>query len=88
MVKRAFDRKKTLLAIQLDFHLRKKLVNLYIWSIPLHGAETWTLWNVDEEHVESLEMWCWKGKKKISWTNSVRNEGLCRVKEETNILHM
>jgi hypothetical protein len=32
-------------------------------------------------------MWCWKKKKKISWTDHVRNKDiLLRVKEQRNIL--
>jgi hypothetical protein len=68
--------------------LRKKLVKCYIWSIALYGAETWTLRAVDQKHLESFEMWCWKRMEKISWTDHVRNEEvLLRVKEQRNILH-
>ena len=59
----------------------------YIWSIPLYGDETWTLRAIDEKHLESFEMWCWR-MEKISWTDHVRNEDvLLRVKEQTNILY-
>jgi hypothetical protein len=68
--------------------LRKKLVKCYIWSIALYGAETWTLRAVDQKHLESSEMWCWRRMEKISWTEHVRNEEvLLRVKEQRNILH-
>jgi len=68
--------------------LRKKLVKCYIWSIALYGAETWTLRVVDQENLESFEMWCKRRMKKISWTDHVRNEVvLLRVKEQRNILH-
>ena len=60
----------------------------YIWSIALYGAETWTLWAVDQKHLESFEMWSWRRMEKISWTDHVRNEEvLLRVKEQRNILH-
>ena len=60
----------------------------YIWSIALHGAEIWTLRAVDQKHLESFEMWCWRRMEKISWTDHVRNkEVLLRVKEQRNILH-
>jgi len=72
----------------LDLELRKKLVRCYIWSIALYGAETWTLRSVDQKHLESFEMWCWRRMEKISWTDHVRNEEvLLRVKELRNILH-
>jgi len=54
--------------------LRKKLVKYYIWNRALCGAETGALWAVDQKHLESSEMWCWRRMEKVSWTNHVRNE--------------
>ena len=63
-------------------------VKCYIWSIALYGVETWTLRAVDEKHLGSFEMWCWRRMEKISWTDRVRNEGvLLRGKEQRNIPH-
>jgi hypothetical protein len=88
MAKAAFNKKRTLFKSTLDFELRKKLVKCYVWSIALYGAETWTLRAVDQTHMESFEMWCWRRMEKISWTDHVRNEDvLLRVKEQRNILH-
>jgi hypothetical protein len=43
---------------------------------------------LDQKHLESFEMWCWRRMEKISWTDHVRNEDvLPRVKEQRNILH-
>jgi len=69
----------------MDLKLRKKLVKCYIWSTVIYGAETWTLRAVDQKHLESFEMWCWRRMDKISWTDHVRNE--IRGKEQSNILH-
>jgi hypothetical protein len=44
---------------------------------------------VDQKHVESFGMWCWR-RMEIGWTNHVRNEEVLlvlRVKEQRNILH-
>jgi hypothetical protein len=66
----------------------KKLVNCYILSIAFYGAETWTLWTVDQKHLERFEMWCWRRVEKISWIDHGRNEEvLLRVKGQVNILH-
>jgi len=60
----------------------------YIWSIALYGAETWTLRTVDQKHLDSFEIWCWRRMEKIRWTDRVRDEEvLLRVKEQRNILH-
>jgi len=88
MAKAAFNKKRALCTSTLDLELRKKLVKCYIWSIALYGAETWTLRAVDQKHLESFEMWCWRRMEKINWTDRVRNEEvLLRVKEQRNILH-
>ena len=88
MAKAAFNKRRTLFTSTLDLEMRKKLVKCYIWSIALYGAETWTLRAVDQKHLESLEMWCWRKMEKISWTDHVRNEeALLRVNEQKNILH-
>jgi hypothetical protein len=88
MAKAAFNKKRTLFTSTLNLELRKKLVKCYICSIALYGAETWTLRAVDQKHLESFEMWCWRRMEKISWTDHVRNEKVfLRVKEQRNILH-
>jgi len=88
MAKAAFNKKRALFTSTLELELRKKLVKCYIWSIALYGTETWTLRTVDQKHLESLEMWCWRRMEKISWTDHVRNEEvLLRVKKQRNILH-
>jgi len=48
-----------------------------------------TLRAVDQKHLKSFEIWCWRRVEKISWTDHVRNEDvlLLRVKEQRNILH-
>jgi hypothetical protein len=71
----------------MDLELRKKLLKCYVWSIALYGTETWTLRAVDQKHLESFEMWCWRRLEKITWTDHVRIEVLLRVKEQRNILH-
>jgi hypothetical protein len=54
----------------------------------MYGAETGTLRAVDQKHLKSFEMWCWRRMEKISWTDHVINEEvLLRVSEQRNILH-
>jgi hypothetical protein len=43
MAKAAFNKMGALFTGKLGLKLRKKLLKCYIWSIALHGAETWTL---------------------------------------------
>jgi hypothetical protein len=88
MAKAAFNKKRILFTSTLDLELRKKLVKCYIWHKALYGAETWTLRAVDQKHLKSFEMWCWRRMEKIRWTDHVRNEDvLLSVKEQRNILN-
>jgi hypothetical protein len=71
----------------LDLKLRKKPVKFYIWSIAIHGAEIWTLRAIDQKHLESFDMWCWRRMEQLSMTDHVRNEDLLlTVKEQRKIL--
>jgi hypothetical protein len=74
VTKAAFNKKVALFTGKMDWQMGKKLVKCYIWSTALYGAETWALRAVDQKHMESFEMCCWKRMEKISWTDRVRNE--------------
>jgi hypothetical protein len=69
--KAAFN-KKTLFTSKLVSNLRKKLVNCYMWSIALYGAETWTIWKENQKYLESIEVWVWRRMDKISWTDHMK----------------
>jgi hypothetical protein len=82
MGKAAFNRKGNLVTSKMDLDLKKKLVKCYIWCVALYGAETGTVWGVDQKQLESFEMWCCRRMEMISWTDRVRNEEvLIRVNE-------
>jgi hypothetical protein len=88
MAKAALNKSKTLFTSKFDLNLRKKLVECYIGSTALYGAETWALRKADQMYLESFEVWCWRRMETISWTDHVKNADiLCRAKEERNILH-
>jgi hypothetical protein len=78
MAKAAFNKKRAVFTKKMNLELRKKLVKCYIWNTALYGAETWTLRAVDQKHLESFEMWCWRRMEKIGWTDRVRNEVLLK----------
>jgi predicted restriction endonuclease len=53
IAKAALNKMRDLFTIKVDLELRKKLVKCYVWRIALYGAETLTLWAVDQKHLES-----------------------------------
>jgi hypothetical protein len=60
MAKDAFNKKRVLSTSKMGLELRKKLVKCYIRSIALYGAGIWKLRAVDQKHLESFEMCCWR----------------------------
>jgi hypothetical protein len=78
MANAALNKDRALSTSKLDLNLRKKLLKCYIWSMDLYGAETWTIGTVDQKHLESFEMWCWRRTEKNSWIDHVRNEVLLK----------
>jgi hypothetical protein len=87
VAKATFSRKRNLFTSKLGLNLRKKVVRCYIWSVAFYSAENWTFRKVDQKHLKSFKMWCWR-RMEIIWTDRVRNEEvLDRVKKKRNILH-
>ena len=41
MAKEAFNRKRSIFCGSLEKELRKRLVNYFVWSVAVYGAETW-----------------------------------------------
>jgi hypothetical protein len=72
MARAAFNKKTTPFTSSLDLRLKEE--QCYIWSIVLYCAEICKLQNVDQEYLESSEMWCWRRLEMISWTDCVKNE--------------
>ena len=43
MAKEAFKRKRSIFCGPFEEELRKRLVECFVWSVALYGAETWIL---------------------------------------------
>ena len=63
--------------------LKKRMVKVLLWPVVLYGCKTWTLLQDEINRLEALEVWLWRGLKKISWRDKIRNdEVFAMVKEE------
>jgi hypothetical protein len=54
--KAAFDKKNDIFTSKEDLRISKKLVNCYIWSIFVTGAETWTFLKIVHKCLKSFEI--------------------------------
>jgi hypothetical protein len=66
VTKAAFNRKKSLSISKLDLHLRKNLVNFYICSIELYGAESWTFRKLGRKYLEGFECGAGEGWRRLA----------------------
>jgi hypothetical protein len=73
MAKELFNRKITLLIIELNVEQRKKLVRCSVWNIVLYDSETWALRNLERKCLDSLEIWCRWRMEKIKCSEKVTN---------------
>ena len=62
--KSRIQQEEALFNSKLDLNLRMKLVQCYIRSTAVHGAENWKLRKEDHKHLTSFEMWCWRRMEK------------------------
>jgi len=85
--KEAFNKRGELLRGKLQIELKKRMIKVLIWSVVLHGSETWTLTKEDIKWLEAFEMWVWRRILKISWTEHKTNEEVLNmVKEERKLM--
>ena len=65
MAKKAFkDLSNVLKNRNIMFDRRKRILNSYVWSIPLSSCEAWRITKNMEEKVKSLELWLFQAYAK------------------------
>ena len=73
--------KDVLKSTKIPLNTRKRILQCYVWSTLLYGAETWTITKVMKTRIEAFELWAYRRMLKISWTEKVTNkEVLSRMK--------
>ena len=60
---------------------RKRIVDCYVHSTLMYGAETWTITKGARKRLEAFEMWCYRRLLKLSWTRKTSNERVLDMAE-------
>jgi len=79
--KEAFNQKSDLMRGSLSLHLKKRMVQAFVWSVALYGSETWTLQKEDIQRLEAFEIWIWTRMMKLPWTEHKTNEEILQMVE-------
>jgi hypothetical protein len=69
----ANNMRKILTSKQITTKLKMRIVNCYIYSILLYGAEAWTINKQMERKIDAFEMWVYRKIGCISWKQKVTN---------------
>ena len=59
---------------KLSIHLKTRLLKCFVWSVLMHGCETWTLTAKIRKNIEAAEMWFYRRILHIPWTALQTNE--------------
>ena len=44
------------------------LVKAMVFSVVVHGYESWTIKKAQCQKTDALELWCWRRLLRVSWT--------------------
>lgn len=67
--------------------LKIRVLNCYVFSVPLYGVEAWALKKNDIDWLEAFEMWVYRKILRISWVSRTTNkEVLRRFEKEKKII--
>ena len=81
IAKTTFSKMKDVLkSTKVSLNTRKRILQWYVWSTPLCGAETWTITKVMKTCIEAFELWTYRRMLKISRTEVTNKEVLSRMK--------
>lgn len=78
---------RVLTSNRIPLKTRSRLVQCYVWSTLLYGAETWTVATAIKKKLEALEMWVYRRMLKISWKDKIRNEVVLQRMNITSLKH-
>ena len=73
-IKKKKNMKNILISREIKLKNRIRILKRDVWSTLLYGAETWTLTEKTQGHLEAFEMWLYRRMLKIPWMEKVSYE--------------
>ena len=44
------------------------LVKAMVFSVVMHGCESWTIKKPEHQRIDAFELWCWRRLLRVPWT--------------------
>ena len=54
------------------------LVKAMVFSVVMHGCESWTIKKAERQRIGAFELWCWRRLLRIPWTARRSNQSILK----------
>ena len=54
------------------------LVKAMVFSVVMHGCESWTIKKPEHQRIDAFELWCWRRLLRVPWTAGRSNQSILK----------
>ena len=54
------------------------LVKAMVFSVVMHGCESWTIKKAERQRIDASELWCWRRLLRVPWTARRSNQSILK----------
>ena len=54
------------------------LVKAMVFSVVMHGCESWTIKKPEHQRIDAFELWCWRRLLRVPWTARRSNQSILK----------
>ena len=54
------------------------LVKAMVFSVVMHGCESWTIKKPEHQRIDAFELWCWRRFLRVPWTARRSNQPILK----------
>ena len=58
---------------------RVHLVKVMVFSVVMHGCESWTIKIAERRRIDAFELWCWRRLLRVPWTARRSNKSILKI---------
>ena len=63
-----------------DFTLPTKvhIVKVMVFPVVMYGCESWTIKKAEHQRIDAFELWCWRRRLTVPWTERRSNQSILK----------
>ena len=55
-----------------------RLVKAMVFTVVMHGCESWTIKKAKHRRIDAFELWCWRRLLRVPWTSRRSNQSILK----------